>query len=137
MVLSFVVLFAVCFLPNHVFFMWFHFHPDSHDLYNQFWHVFRIIGFCLAFINSCINPIALYFVSGCFRKHFNRILCCCWPEQSRQTEQSCVSKSSRRINHPRLHNRSRFEASNSTQLETNREHVPLQSLRLPEGPSQM
>lgn len=29
-----------------------------------------------SFINSCVNPVALYFVSGVFRQHFNRYLCC-------------------------------------------------------------
>lgn len=45
---------------------------NSHAEYNAFWHVLRIIGFCLSFGNSCANPIALYFVSAAFRKHFNR-----------------------------------------------------------------
>lgn len=45
---------------------------NSHTEYNAFWHVLRIIGFCLSFGNSCANPIALYFVSAAFRKHFNR-----------------------------------------------------------------
>lgn len=45
---------------------------NSQEEYNAFWHVLRIIGFCLSFANSCANPIALYFVSAAFRKHFNR-----------------------------------------------------------------
>lgn len=48
------------------------FSENSHVEYNAFWHVLRIIGFCLSFGNSCANPIALYFVSAAFRKHFNR-----------------------------------------------------------------
>ncbi|TDG39986.1 hypothetical protein AWZ03_013591 [Drosophila navojoa] len=28
------------------------------------------------FLNSCVNPVALYCVSGVFRQHFNRYLCC-------------------------------------------------------------
>lgn len=77
MVLSFVVLFAVCFLPIHVYFMWFYFNPNSEAEYNAFWHALKIFGFVLAYTNSCINPIALYCVSTSFRKHFNRLLCCC------------------------------------------------------------
>jgi hypothetical protein len=72
-----VVLFAVCFLPIHVFFLWFYFHPKALQQYNSFWHTLKIAGFVLAYINSCINPIALYCVSTSFRKHFNRLLCCC------------------------------------------------------------
>ncbi|KAF2357588.1 G protein-coupled receptor rhodopsin-like, partial [Trinorchestia longiramus] len=77
MVLAFVLIFAVCFFPNNVFMMWFYFHPTAQDDYNYTWNSVRIIGFCLAFINSCINPIALYWISGTFRKHFNRHLFFC------------------------------------------------------------
>ncbi|XP_071439435.1 neuropeptide CCHamide-1 receptor-like [Hetaerina americana] len=84
MVLAFVVIFIICFLPYHTFMLWFNFYPYSHEMYDDFWHVFRIVGFCLSFINSCINPIALYCVSRAFRKHYNRYLfCCCLPADSR------------------------------------------------------
>ncbi len=81
MVLSFVIMFMICFLPYHIFMLWFHFSPTSMDDYNDYWHAFRITAFCLSFINSCINPIALYFISGVFRKYFNRYLfvCCMSP----------------------------------------------------------
>lgn len=49
-----------------------HYSPNSNEDYNTFWHILRIIGFCLSFANSCANPILLYCVSGAFRKHFNR-----------------------------------------------------------------
>lgn len=70
MVISFVVIFIVCFLPYHTYMLWFHFYPFSREVYDEFWHAFRIIGFCLSFINSCINPIALYYVSGAFRRRW-------------------------------------------------------------------
>jgi len=73
-VLAFVLMFAICYLPHHVFMLWFYNYPKSTDEYNTFWHVLRIVGFCLSFINSCINPIALYLVSGTFRKHFDKQL---------------------------------------------------------------
>lgn len=73
-VLAFVLVFAVCFLPNHIFMLWFYTNPKSTEEYNIFWHVLRIVGFCLCYSNSCINPIALYLVSGTFRKHFDRQL---------------------------------------------------------------
>jgi hypothetical protein len=77
MVLAFVIVFAVCFFPQHVFMLWFYSDQEAATQhFNGFWHAFRIIGFCLGFINSCINPIALYCVSGTFRKHFNRYLLC-------------------------------------------------------------
>ncbi|XP_047031924.1 neuropeptide CCHamide-1 receptor isoform X1 [Helicoverpa armigera] len=75
-VLAFVLVFAACFLPSHVFMMWFYYCPTAQGDYNGWWHALRIIGFCLSFLNSCVNPIALYCTSGIFRKHFNRYLLC-------------------------------------------------------------
>lgn len=72
--LAFVLMFAICFLPHHVFMLWFYNNPKSTDEYNTFWHVLRIVGFCMSFMNSCINPIALYLVSGTFRKYFDKQL---------------------------------------------------------------
>lgn len=48
------------------------FSPSSDKDYNSFWHILRMVGFVLSFGNSCANPVALYCVSGAFRKHFNR-----------------------------------------------------------------
>lgn len=74
--LAFVVLFAVCFFPNHVFMMWYYFAPDAPAHYNSFWHVWKIMGYVMTFVNSCLNPIALYLVSGAFRNHFRHYLFC-------------------------------------------------------------
>jgi len=68
MVLWFVLVFALCFLPSHVFYLWFYFDPDSQHNYNHFWHFLRILGFCTSFTNSCLNPLTLYALSGTFRK---------------------------------------------------------------------
>ncbi|XP_024889779.1 neuropeptide CCHamide-1 receptor-like [Temnothorax curvispinosus] len=88
MVMAFVIVFAVCFLPQHVFMLWFYIHPTALEDYNAFWHYFRILGFCLAYTNSCINPIALYFVSGTFRKYFDRYLCCATERMRRRHRRS-------------------------------------------------
>ncbi|XP_054285915.1 neuropeptide CCHamide-2 receptor-like [Macrosteles quadrilineatus] len=77
MVLAFVIIFIICFFPTRFFLMWVYYNPNWKDDYNMFWHVFRIFGFCLAFLNSCVNPIALYFISKAFRKYFNYYLVCC------------------------------------------------------------
>ncbi|CAL7950558.1 unnamed protein product [Xylocopa violacea] len=84
MVMAFVIVFAVCFFPQHVFMLWFYIHPTAQKDYNAFWHYFRILSFCLAFTNSCINPIALYCVSSTFRKYFDRYLLCCVPRKVRR-----------------------------------------------------
>lgn len=93
-VLCFILIFAICFLPTHVFMVWFYF--DLGDEYNAFWHTTRIVGFCLSFINSCINPIALYCISGTFRKQYNRYLfcCCCWVRRGRAEMHSIRSGAS-------------------------------------------
>ena len=84
LVLAFVIIFAVCYFPNHVFMVWFYFNPNMEQDYNHFWNAFRWVGFCLGFFNSCVNPIALYCISGAFRKSFNRhLFCCLCPEEAR------------------------------------------------------
>ncbi|EZA57359.1 Neuromedin-B receptor [Ooceraea biroi] len=79
MVVCFIIVFVICFLPYHVFMLWFHFCSTSQEDYDDFWHAFRIIGFCLSFSNSCVNPIALYLISRTFRHRFNKYLCHCLP----------------------------------------------------------
>ncbi|XP_011878935.1 PREDICTED: gastrin-releasing peptide receptor [Vollenhovia emeryi] len=95
MVMAFVIVFAVCFFPQHVFMLWFYIHPTAQKDYNAFWHYFRILGFCLAFTNSCINPIALYCVSGTFRKYFDRYLLCCATKRMRRRHRRSSDLSSR------------------------------------------
>ncbi|KAH9511512.1 neuropeptide CCHamide-1 receptor isoform X3 [Dermatophagoides farinae] len=88
-VLGLVVIFAICFFPNHVFMFWYHFNTNSNENYNTFWHVWRIIGFVLSFLNSCLNPIVLCCISGVFRSHFKRyIFACCHSSQQRSRETS-------------------------------------------------
>lgn len=79
MVVCFIIVFVICFLPYHIFMLWFHFCPSARDDYDDYWHAFRIIGFCLSFSNSCVNPIALYLISRTFRQRFNKYLCFCLP----------------------------------------------------------
>ena len=73
-VLSLVFIFVVCWLPRHVYLFWFNY---GYGNYDTAWHIFKISGFCLSFINSCVNPFALYLLSHQFRRYFNRYLCCC------------------------------------------------------------
>ncbi|GFT90145.1 neuropeptide CCHamide-1 receptor [Nephila pilipes] len=75
-VLVLIILFAVCYLPNHVFMLWFYFHPNAQENYSTFWHVFKILGYILGFCNSCLNPVALYFSSSVFRGQFDQYLFC-------------------------------------------------------------
>ena len=70
MMISIVLIFFICFLPYHTFMIWFHFFASTMKDYNKYWHIFRIIGFCMTFINSCINPLVLYFAITTFRERW-------------------------------------------------------------------
>ena len=77
LVLTFVVIFVISFLPNHIFLLWFYYtYPTSMENYNSFWHYFKIAGYVLSFANSCTNPIVLYVSSGRFRTYYRQYLCC-------------------------------------------------------------
>lgn len=89
-VLSFVVIFVICWLPRHISIL-LHHHSDVE--FNMFLHVFKITSFCLTYIYSCVNPYALYFLSSQFRKYYHRYLFCCCPEftyRSLGAEQSAM-----------------------------------------------
>ncbi|XP_022188986.2 neuropeptide CCHamide-1 receptor [Nilaparvata lugens] len=100
MVLAFVIIFVICFLPIHIFMLWFHFDPEAQEDYDEYWHTLRIIGFCLSYINSCVNPIALYCVSKVFRRYFNQYLFCCLyhPSQQDMSRMNMYSSTYRRHN---------------------------------------
>ena len=74
LVLGFVLVFALCWLPRHTYLMWYAF---GNRRFTMFWLVTKIAGFCLAFLNSCLNPLALYLLSKRFRRLYNQYLCCC------------------------------------------------------------
>uniref|UniRef100_A0A8C2WMN3 Gastrin-releasing peptide receptor n=2 Tax=Cyclopterus lumpus TaxID=8103 RepID=A0A8C2WMN3_CYCLU len=75
-VLVFVGLFAVCWLPSHVIYLYRSYHYDQVD--TSLGHfIASVSARILAFANSCVNPFALYLMSQSFRKHFNKQLLCC------------------------------------------------------------
>ncbi|XP_038613135.1 gastrin-releasing peptide receptor [Tachyglossus aculeatus] len=76
MVLVFVGLFAFCWLPNHIIYLYRSYHYSQVD--TSLGHlVTSICARLLAFANSCVNPFALYLLSKSFRKQFNNQLFCC------------------------------------------------------------
>ncbi|GFS11032.1 neuromedin-B receptor [Elysia marginata] len=104
-VLSFVIIFIICWLPRHIYLMWFYFTEEE---FNDFWLVFKIVGFCLTFVNSCVNPFALYFLSGHFRKYYNRYLFCLCRQkrysafEPSSTMQQFNSTAGRRVSNTRM-----------------------------------
>ncbi|XP_068173298.1 gastrin-releasing peptide receptor [Antennarius striatus] len=76
-VLVFVGLFAICWLPSHVIYLYRSYHYSQVD--TSLVHlVCSVIARILAFTNSCLNPFALYLLSKNFQRHFQQqFFCCC------------------------------------------------------------
>ncbi|XP_072906354.1 neuromedin-B receptor [Hemitrygon akajei] len=74
-VLVFVGLFALCWFPNHVLYMYRSFHYGQIDISLGHFLV-TVLGRVMSFCNSCVNPFALYLLSETFRRHFNNHLRC-------------------------------------------------------------
>ncbi|XP_043913008.1 endothelin receptor type B-like [Protopterus annectens] len=76
-----VVVFALCWLPLHLSRMLKKNIYDENDPNRcellSFLLVIDYIGINMASMNSCINPVALYFVSKKFKNCFQSCLCCC------------------------------------------------------------
>ncbi|XP_033843241.1 gastrin-releasing peptide receptor [Periophthalmus magnuspinnatus] len=86
-VLVFVGLFAVCWLPSHIIYLYRSYHYNQVD--TSLGHfIGSVSARILAFTNSCVNPFALYLMSKSFSKHFNRQLLCCHPEQRLRSQSS-------------------------------------------------
>ncbi|XP_071979610.1 endothelin receptor type B-like [Engystomops pustulosus] len=75
-----VVIFALCWLPLHVSSILKKTVYDGTDPHRcellSFFLVVNYIGINMASLNSCINPVALYFVSRKFKNCFRSCLCC-------------------------------------------------------------
>ncbi|CAH2315158.1 bombesin receptor subtype-3 [Pelobates cultripes] len=76
-VLVLVALFALCWLPNHILYLYRSFTYHS-DINSSVLHLSAtIFARVLAFSNSCVNPFALYWLSRSFRQHFKKQVYCC------------------------------------------------------------
>ncbi|XP_042633976.1 neuromedin-B receptor [Cyprinus carpio] len=74
-VLVFVGLFALCWFPNHVLYMYRSFNYRQID--SSLSHlIITLVARVLSFSSSCVNPFALYLLSESFRRHFNNQLLC-------------------------------------------------------------
>ncbi|XP_075872633.1 neuromedin-B receptor [Nelusetta ayraudi] len=74
-VLVLVFLFALCWFPNHLLYMYRSFHYQQMDLSLRHL-VVTLLARVLSFSSSCVNPFALYLLSESFRRHFNSQLRC-------------------------------------------------------------
>ncbi|XP_013910206.1 PREDICTED: phe13-bombesin receptor-like [Thamnophis sirtalis] len=76
-VLVLVGLFAFCWLPNHILYLYRSFTYHTSIDTSAFHLVATIFSRALAFSNSCVNPFALYWLSKSFRQHFKKEISCC------------------------------------------------------------
>lgn len=56
----------------------------------------QIVGFCLAYTNSSINPIALYCISTTFRQYFNRLFSACCRGKKSLDKDASISRAAQR-----------------------------------------
>ena len=73
MVVIVVCIFAICWLPINIRFLVHYFigYPEASGFY-----IYQVLATCLAYMNSCVNPILYAFLSENFRKSFRKLLCC-------------------------------------------------------------
>ncbi|KAM8952571.1 bombesin receptor subtype-3 [Pelodytes ibericus] len=80
-VLVLVALFAFCWLPNHILYLYRSFTYHSAVNSSVLHLSATIFSRILAFSNSCVNPFALYWLSRGFRQHFKKQVYCCQAQQ--------------------------------------------------------
>ena len=73
--------------------------------------LFILVAYCLSFLNGCVNPIALYFLSKSFKTHYINQLCCGRRTPTRPARQS--SQPMIRFGNSRT---SRHEATDQTEV---------------------
>ncbi|KAK2502665.1 hypothetical protein MC885_012213, partial [Smutsia gigantea] len=76
-VLVLVALFAFCWLPNHLLYLYHSFTYQTYADPSAIHFFLTILSRVLAFSNSCVNPFALYWLSKTFQQHFKAQLFCC------------------------------------------------------------
>jgi len=73
MVTAVIVTFAACWLPTHVAFL-----VEAFTSIGEYYRVemvaFQIVATCLAYVNSCLNPVIYAFLSENFRQSFRELV---------------------------------------------------------------
>ncbi|XP_055008993.1 galanin receptor 2b isoform X2 [Boleophthalmus pectinirostris] len=73
MIIIVTVLFCICWLPYHVVILCYLYGDFP---FNQITYAFRLLSHCMAYANSCVNPIVYALVSKHFRKGFKKVFSC-------------------------------------------------------------
>ena len=84
-----VVVMAICWLPLHVHLLMAYLGQTPKT---RGYFIYQVLAHCLAYSNSCMNPIIYSFVSKDFRKSFKDIFICCMRKSngSRCSKTECI-----------------------------------------------
>lgn len=80
MIIIVTVLFCICWLPYHVVILCYLYGDFP---FNQTTYAFRLLSHCMAYANSCVNPIVYALVSKHFRKGFKKVFSCILSKKGR------------------------------------------------------
>lgn len=80
MLVTVVVFYAICMLPNQVVWLWYEF-GDAQNW--PHFHKLLTFGSIMVYINSCVNPLLYAGMNEDFRKGFSKLLVCKWKNPSR------------------------------------------------------
>ncbi|XP_078520407.1 galanin receptor 2b-like [Lissotriton helveticus] len=80
MIIIVTVLFCLCWLPYHVVVLCYLYGDFP---FNQATYAFRLLSHCMAYANSCLNPIVYALVSKHFRKGFKKVFSCLLRKEGR------------------------------------------------------
>ncbi|MBN3305110.1 galanin receptor 2b [Amia ocellicauda] len=80
MIIIVTVLFCLCWLPYHVVILCYLYGDFP---FNQTTYAFRLLSHCMAYANSCLNPIVYALVSKHFRKGFKKVFSCILSKKAR------------------------------------------------------
>ncbi|XP_060083039.1 allatostatin-A receptor-like [Ylistrum balloti] len=129
MVVIVVVIFAICWLPIQIIFVMISFGMIGMD--SKFLIGTMIASNCLAYMNSCVNPVLYAFLSENFRRSFRRLLCCASDPLSKfEYERTNVRGIEKESKETLLNNTSKTTVPNdSKDKNSNSENaIPLQTL---------
>lgn len=87
MLVTVVVFYAICMLPNQVVWLWFEF--GSAQNWPHF-HKLLTFGSIMVYINSCVNPLLYAGMNEDFRKGFSKLLVCRWKNHAKTLMQNTV-----------------------------------------------
>ncbi|XP_076373168.1 tachykinin-like peptides receptor 86C [Tachypleus tridentatus] len=74
MLIVIVLIFAICWLPYHVFFLYTYHYPET--AYTDYIQPLFLSFYWLAMSNSVYNPVIYYWANKRFKEYFQSVLCC-------------------------------------------------------------